>query len=170
VPTLSRVDTASIVIVGEMPGVHRIWAWQNVVVIVWSGKPSAEAAYMLGPITEQLIARTGAQQLSHVHIVPKKVELPDAATRAAFIDLTQKYGAQTACVGAILDGGGFWASAIRGFITGIRVLAPRTIDLRIHTEMSELAEWFPEEHARRTGVRIEAAELLRQLEYVCSYH
>lgn len=155
-------------VVGQVPGVHQVWAWRNVVVVRWIGRPSGEAAAMLGPISDQLFARLTATKLSYVHLVPNKLELPDAESRTAFIELTQNYGSRTACVAVVVGGVGFWASAVRGFVTGIRVIAPRTMDFRLHAEISELLEWFPEEHARRSGEQLEPSELLRKLEHVQS--
>ena len=160
------MESDSIVVIAELPGVHRIWAFHNLVVVVWTGKPTGDAASMIARVSDRLLARGPATKLSYLHFVPNKLELPDAAARAGFVDLAHSQGARTGCVALILDGAGFWASAIRGFVTSIRVIAPRTIDLRIHSEMSELLEWFPEEHAQRTGVQLESAELLRQLEHV----
>jgi hypothetical protein len=123
---------------------------------------------MLGPISDQLFASLTATKLSYVHLVPNKLELPDAATRTAFIELAHNYGSRTACVAVVVGGVGFWASAIRGFVTGIRVIAPRSTDFRMHAEISELLEWFPEEHARRSGVQLESSDLLRKLEHLQS--
>lgn len=160
------VSSDSIVVVGELPGVHRVWSWQNVVVVSWLGRPSAEAAMMLGPLSDLVLSGATAEKLSYVHLVPNRLELPDAPTRNAFQELTRVYGARTACVAIVLQGAGFWASAIRGFVTGISVLAPRTIDFRLHAELNELLEWFPQEHARKTGVQLSGSALLRQLERV----
>jgi hypothetical protein len=165
-PTLSVVDNDSIAVVGERQGTLRVWAWQNVVFVSWTGKPSADAAKMLGPITDQILAHVTAEKLSYVHLVPNKLELPDAATRTALIELAQVYGTRTACVAIVLGGVGFWASAMRSFVTGIRVVAPRSIDFRLHAELPELLEWFPEEHARKTGVQLAPTDLLRHLEHV----
>jgi hypothetical protein len=158
------VSDGSITVVGESPGVHRVWLWQNVFAIAWYGKPSAEAARQLGPIAEQVYARASYEKFSYVHLVANKLELPDPATRTALLDLTHGHSHRTACVAVIVSGAGFWASAIRSFVTGIRVLAPRGFDLRMHAALSELGDWLPEEHARKTGVTLEPSELIRQLE------
>jgi hypothetical protein len=123
---------------------------------------------MLGPFSDRVFARVRVDKLSYVHLVPNRLELPDPAARSALLDLTRDYGARTACVAVVVGGMGFWASAIRGFVTGIRVVAPRSIEFRMHAEIAELVEWFPDEHQRRTGVRLEPSELLRQLEHAQS--
>jgi len=162
-PNLVHVTSESIAVVGEVPGVHRVWAFHNVMVVSWSGT-AADAVRRLAPIADRLLTRTRADKLSFVHLVPNNLAMPDAATRAALLELGHAYGDRTACIAVIVSGTGFWASAIRSVITGIRVLAPRAFDLRMHASLPELLQWFPEEHARKTGVTLEPSELLLQLE------
>jgi hypothetical protein len=64
----------------------------------------------------------------------------------------------------IVSGSGFWASAVRGIVTSVQVVAPHSIDLRVHANSAELLSWFPREHELQTGVAIQAAELQRELE------
>ena len=60
-----------------------------------------------------------------------------------------------ACVAVIIDGSGFWASALRGFITGLQVLAPGTLDLHAHASIDQVLAWLPTEHHKRTGVQLD---------------
>ena len=150
--------------VGEAAGVHRVWVWKNILIVTWFGKATAEAAEALGPVFSDAYTRTGSDKLSFIHVVANNLSLPDGETRQAILELAQAFENRIACVGVVVRGSGFWASAIRSFITGIRVMLPRAFDLRMHAEISELAEWFPEEHARKTGMKLESSELLQQVE------
>jgi hypothetical protein len=151
--------------VGEFPGAHRVWLWRNVLVVYWYGHPSADSSDALAEITEQVLAGMGdSDKLSYVHLITQKLKLPDAATRAALLESTHRFAGRTAVAGVVVSGGGFWASAIRSFVTGIAVLAPRSLDLRIFGATQELMPWFPTEHARRTGVQIDGDALLKILE------
>jgi hypothetical protein len=115
-------------------------------------------------VTDEVLAGMPAnQKLSYVHLVTTKLALPDADTRAMLLDSTHRYATRTAISGVVVTGGGFWASAIRGFITGISVLAPRSLDLRIFAATDELVPWFPIEHAKRTGIQLDRNELLKVL-------
>lgn len=69
----------------------------------------------------------------------------------------------------IVEGSGFWVSAIRGFITGISVLAPRDLNLRMHKHPAELIPWFIDEHARLTGTNLDPQELLQQIDHARTY-
>lgn len=155
---------AEVVLEGEIPSVHRVTRWYNVVIVAWLGRPTAPAIRQLGTITGRLLGELGDQkQLSYVHMVPVGVHLPDAATRSALLDVTRAYGQHAACVGVIVPGSGFWASAFRSIVTSVQVVAPRTVEIRIHNELTELLRWFPAEHAQRTGVALNASEFMRSL-------
>lgn len=161
--------TRAIELVGESPGINRTWAWRNVMLVIWIDKPSPEVVDKLGPIAEEIQSRTRAQKLSHIHIAESSLSMPDAETREAFLNLAHKYASNTACVAAIVEGSGFWASAIRGFITGILVLAPRELNIRMHKQANELLAWFPEAHARLTGTPIDGQDLLQQINHARHY-
>jgi hypothetical protein len=159
-------EPSSIAVVGEFPTVYRTWLWRNVIIASWFGHPaSAPAVLHLATITEQVLERLGPGRVSYVHLVPSGLALPDAQTRAAFLEITHKHAANTACVAVVIAGSGFWASAMRSFVTGFRMLAPRLFALRISAAVPELLPWFPEEHARFTGVQLDGDELVRQVEY-----
>jgi hypothetical protein len=164
--TVRMPEPSSIAVVGEFPTVFRVWLWRNVEIVSWFGRPgSAQAVQRLGAITGEVLERLGPGKLSFVHILPNGLDLPDAPTRAALLTIARLYASQTACIAVVVAGTGFWASAMRSFVTGFRMLAPRVFDLRIHGTIAELLPWFPEEHARATGVQIDGDELVRQLQY-----
>jgi hypothetical protein len=96
-------------------------------------------------------------------LVTTKLTLPDADTRAVLLDSTHRYANRSGVAGVVVSGGGFWASAIRGFTTGISVLAPRSLDLRIVGATEDLIPWFPIEHEKRTGIHLDRSEFLRIL-------
>jgi hypothetical protein len=159
-------EPSSIAVVGEFPSVCRVWLWRNVLIIRWLGRPaSAPAVLQLGTITGEVLKRLGPGRLSYVHLVPSGMELPDTQARSAFLEITRMYGPQTACVAVVIAGSGFWASAMRSFVTVFRILAPRLFELRIHAAIPELLPWFPEDHARHTGVQLDGDELVRQIQH-----
>src|SRR5262245_3791573 len=120
------------VIEGETPGVHRLWRWHNVVIIAWHHKASVEAVEHLAHINEAILARAEYSKLSFIHLVRNQIELPDAAVRTAFVETSKRFEGRQACAAVIIGGGGFWASAIRGFVTSVHVLSRQLIQLRVH--------------------------------------
>jgi hypothetical protein len=160
-----------LVVVGEFPGVLRVRLWRNVVIASWYGDPSAHATVRLAALTGEILGRMDpSTKVSYVHLVTRKLRLPDAATRTAFTESTNKFASRSALAAVVVSGGGFWASAIRGFVTSIAVLAPRSLDVRIYGAIDDLVPWFPTEHVRRTGVELDVQVLLRNLTHAQGDH
>jgi hypothetical protein len=97
---------------------------------------------------------------SHIHVVKSGIGLPTPEARARFAALMEQYDRQLACVAVALLGRGFWASALQGAITGMRMLAPRSFEMRTHSDLEAIVEWLPDAHGKRTGVFLEPVELL----------
>jgi hypothetical protein len=70
---------------------------------------------------------------------------------------------QVACIAVVAGGTGFWASAFRSFVTGLRWLAPRSFEIRLHGTIEEVARWLPAEHLKLTGVKLDPMRLQRLL-------
>jgi hypothetical protein len=149
---------AELHIMGGYPGAMRIGRWQNVVVCGWSGAPTGQPVNMLASIMVQLHANS-SEVRSYVHIIPDQAGLPDAAARSVFRNIMIDYEPYIACVGVVVAGGGFWASAMRSVVSGLRLLLPTPFDYRLHTTTAELLTWFPAAHRKRTGVEITVPQL-----------
>jgi hypothetical protein len=102
--------------------------------------------------------------LSDVHLVTRAVGLPNAATRAALIEASRIGTPHLAAVGVWLAGTGFWASAVRSFVTGLNVVLREPYELRMFAELEDLAAWLPPAHESGTGVSINAPRLLGMLQ------
>jgi hypothetical protein len=98
--------------------------------------------------------------ISAVHIVANGVALPESATRAELNRLTDKYAPSLACFGTVIEGSGFWASAMQSFVTGLHWVSRRPFKSRIGPSMVEIAGWLPGPHAERTGVRFTPTEFI----------
>lgn len=152
-------------IVGSYPGVYQVQLWKNVSICAWVGRATQPGAEELIGITQRTIAALGAtQRFSIVHLVAEGIELPDGGARGVLAQILKDYADHLGCSAVVLGGSGFWASAMRSFITGLRVVAPRTFDVRVHGEIEELREWYPAEHEKRTGVPIDPASFVAELE------
>src|SRR5688572_27614214 len=89
----------------------------------------------------------------------QRMRIPESDVRDVVVQLIRYSAPHVACVAVILNSTGFLASAIRSFITGLRVLAPRSFDIHVYTALPEVIEWLPAEHARRAGVAVDPAKL-----------
>jgi len=67
------------------------------------------------------------------------------------------------CVATVFEGGGFWASALRSIATGMRMVAPRSFSWRINSDIDEIVDWIPDEHVKRTGVRLNRRQFVSAL-------
>ena len=115
---------------------------------------------------EVLAGMEPGEKVSYVHLVRNKLKLPDGETRASLLESTRRFENRIVLSGVVVHEGGFWASAVRSFVTGIAVLGPRELDLRIFGGVQQLIPWFTTEHAKRTGVRIDGDALLKNLEQI----
>ncbi|HEX7670175.1 MAG TPA: hypothetical protein VF395_11350 [Polyangiaceae bacterium] len=92
----------------------------------WRRAPSA---------TKQLGAHLGPFSLLHpeggsfIQVIAKSPPLPTAAACEKLIHHMRRYSGQLACIGTVLEGTGFSASALRSFLVGLRIVVPRTFEI-----------------------------------------
>jgi hypothetical protein len=156
-------STEEIVIVGEFPSVFRVGMLGCVTVIAWFGRLEKASAEVLARVTVDCVARLQGRVGSSVHLVDARVKLPDADAREVLAQIMRTSARDVACVSVVVDGGGFWASAMRSFITSLSVLAPRSVELHAHASIDQVLAWLPPEHHKRTGVTVQRDALERLL-------
>lgn len=146
-------------VVGSHADLVQVWLWRNVCIFAWTGQVTGEATDELGRIVKRAIAMVPAgRRFSGVHLVPNKLEIPDAGGRSGLVQLLTTFSPHFGCIGILVGGVGFWASAIRSFITGLLVLVPG-FDVRVVASLEELTSWLPDGHRKHTGVSIDPDEL-----------
>ena len=154
-------DRVSLQFVGEYPDVLVISAWKNVGICTW-------VSAAVGPAVDVLVEtmkRIGApgQRVSWVHIIRDQAGLPDTAARSGFARVMREQHDELGCVAVVVGGTGFWASAMRNAVIGLRVFAPRKFELRLHGAIEEVVEWFPAAHEKVTGIQLSSTALQRFL-------
>lgn len=154
-------DDELVLLDGE-PRRFSFWGWRNVDVIVWWAQADAAAVARLGQLTAQRRVQY-PRGVSDIHVVKGNIGLPDAQTRQGLVQLMREVAPYMAALAVVVGGDGFWASTMRSLITGMRVLAPRSYDMRLHGKLSDVISWLPEVHARRTGVTLDPQALLAVL-------
>lgn len=145
-----------------MPGHFTLGVFSNVAVCGWRGAITPAAVVRIGEIAFSLKERAGPVRHSYVHMMTERVQLPDANTRHEIAKLMPELVDLVTMIVVVLDGSGFWSSALRSFITGVRVLAPRNFDIRAESSIENVLSWFPSEHLKRSGVTVTR----EQLEYL----
>jgi hypothetical protein len=151
---------------GAAPGIFEAFLWQNVSIVVWSGTATLESVDVYEDLCRQSRERFPAG-LSSVHIiVPRQSLLPGSQVRDALTRVNAQYLDLVGAVAIVIQGGGFWASAVRGMITALTLSLTRSrgFELRIHAHVDEVAEWLPAAHLKRTGVTLGHDELQSALQ------
>ena len=138
---------------GDEPGVVSFYGYENITIIVWHAKPTLAAAQHLARVSQRRRAEF-VQGISVVHLVQVTFEMPDGPTRDEFVRLLRDGGGKLAVLCVIVGAGGFWASALRSLVTGLRVLSRGSFDLGLHTDMAEAIEYLRPRHLAKTGVAI----------------
>mgnify|MGYP003471438812 CR=1 FL=1 len=142
-----------------------VYGFENITLIVWQAQPTERAVERLHAVTEKR-RKQFPHGISVIHLVKGNIALPEQATRDAFVRLMKVTDGVLACVAVVVGGTGFWASAARSLVTGLRVLARGEFEMRLHGEIAEVVKWLPEKHAARTGVHVESSQLSQALHFV----
>lgn len=160
--TRSIAPSDELRLLDEDPGRFAFFAWRNFTICVWLATPTANDIPRLIKMGNAR-ASGSALKLSDVHLVAGSVGLPDGGARNALLTASRVGAPHLACVAVWMGGSGFWASAVRSFVTGLSVLVRGPFELGIFAEIAELAAWLAEIHASRTGVTITGSDLHRVL-------
>jgi hypothetical protein len=151
------------VVLDAEPGHFLFGSWKNVFVAVWESQATMRAIDHLFIACHAL--GSGASQLrSEVHLIAEGARLPEPEVRDYYVELIKAREAQIACVAVVIGGTGFWASALRSFVTGLHWLSPRSFDFRLLGSVEQAADWLPAEHWKRTGVEVDPRRLQRVLQ------
>ena len=152
-------------IIAERPGEMVTAAYKNVHIMVWYGNPTVESIDMLDTVTVDRV-RECPSGISAIHVVLPSTGLPSNAARDGLVQSGKRWSAHLACVAVVIERKGFWGSAMRGAVTGIQLLAPRTFVSQVHDSIEQAVEWPPPPHLKRTGVQLDPAELLSVIQRV----
>jgi hypothetical protein len=159
VPPVALGPPVPMKLLDSEPGSFSMFSWKNVTILSWIAPATGTFTARVAEATVQ-VASTCRHGFSNVHLVKDGIGLPTAEARQNFAAMMNRHADELACVGVALLGSGFWASALQGAITGIRLLNPkRSAVLRIHDSIEGIADWLPQEHLKYTGVTIHSLEL-----------
>jgi hypothetical protein len=145
------------------PGAFLFGSWKNVVVAVWEAQGTMTAVEHLGKVGD-IVSRAHPEGRSNIHFIATGAGLPEADVRAKFVELMKDKADQLACVAVIYGGTGFWASAFRSFVTGLKWVAPKSIGFHLLGTIEEAVNLVPPVHLKRTGVELDPKELRKVLE------
>lgn len=133
---------------------------ENVAILVWFAQPDVASVDRL----DRHLASLGAgkdRALTMIHVVKSPLKLPDDASRAAMLRVTTEHN--VGLVVMVVSESGFMLSVMRSVITGLRVLTAGRFDYRIEGSVENVADWLPQQHRAKTGVELDAQQLLQVL-------
>lgn len=139
-------------------------SWKNVGIVVWGTQATLPLAKKLEQFSDELLARN-PNGISAIHVITSTAPLPESSTRAELDRLTNKYARDLAVMATVIEGNGFWASAMTSFITSLHWMSRKPFKARTATDVADIANWAPQHHAAKTGVRFTSADLGRALSW-----
>lgn len=140
------------------PGEFALGSVGNVGIQVWVAQGTAEGALAVRTLAEA-VAADFPGGMSSIHFLKGGTELPGSEARSEFARLLRDFGDQMGEVVIVLDAGGFWASAVRAMINGIRIASGGRVSLSVARDFREVLDWFPEANRKTTGVLVSEREL-----------
>jgi hypothetical protein len=132
--------------------------FRNVSIVVWVSGADGPAATRMRAVAQHLIAKYPDGH-SNVTIVLNGVAPPTEEARAAFAHIFDGRLSDLRCMAVVLEGEGFWASALRSTVTALRQGSSSSFALKLFSALEPVTEWLPSEHLARTGVALSASEL-----------
>lgn len=140
------------------PGQFYAAHYRNLSIVVWVGGADGASVQRVRGISQLLIGKFPDGH-SNVSIVLNGVPPPTDEARAAFNHIFDGRVSDLRCMAVVLEGEGFWASALRSTVTGLRNAATTAFTVKLFSELGPVSDWLPAEHLARTGVALDAAEL-----------
>ena len=140
------------------PGRFQYSIWGNVTVSVWTDQADLVAAQRVVAISRRVV-QEHPEGHSTVLFVLTGVPAPTPEAAATFAKLYDPANSKIACLGVVLEGDGFWASVMRSTFTRLQVAGGGAMTLRVFENVEQLVTWLPREHALRTGVHLDPAQL-----------
>ena len=151
------------------PADYALFRFQSIAINVWRSQPNERGVKVLTDLTQESLS-VCPKGISSIHCIESGAGVPTSEARRGLRDIATRYESHIACVGVILYGEGFWASAIRSAVAGILLVGPKpAFPLRMYASAQELTAWLPELHQQRTGIAVDASLLLEMIERARSY-
>lgn len=162
---LRTPQSSELALLSGKRGAYGFYRVENVAINTWSSQPTADAVEVLGKLTERSLSEC-PEGIASIHWIESGAGLPTPEARQGLSEIAKKYAKHLHCVGVMLEGSGFWASALRSALTGIVLLSPRDYPLRFVSDTPELVAFVVQELKQRTGKAPESERLRRAMEEV----
>jgi hypothetical protein len=134
-----------------------IGAYKNVLISIWQRQATLPELKRMAKGVQDL-ARSHPEGFSEMHVVAEGIGIPDRKAVNVYVDLIAQVNPPV-CISVVLAGTGFVVSTLRSVVTGLS-FAFRRGSLGLHADVREGAAWLALHHPERTGVIVEASQLV----------
>ena len=138
--------------------------WRAIGIVVWATQATAPHVQEMAKLTEEV--GKSHPRGSNVTLVVNRAPLPTYEARRAIHSLTLRYQNSIVCSATLIEGKGFWTSAVRSLVTSLHLVGRWSFELKTFSEIDALSEWLAPIHAHATGIRVDARELAGALAWV----
>ena len=146
------------------PGIHMYCAHRNVTLGVWAGQATLPALAGVAEVSREMVRRFPEGHSSVLFVLDKIP--PPSAEVSHHISRAFNERSGLSCVSVIIEGTGFWGSGMRSMLTNARRNAAGSSLLRLHNTIEEAVSWLLEPHQLRTGVTLDAKQLVEAVRWV----
>lgn len=143
-------------------GVVSFSRYRNLLIVVWLDAATSSSADRYAMIGRQI--RHDTPRFSILHWLTPRRPMPEQPVRQRLVEVAKELRPNVACTSMVLNGVGFWASSIRAVVSGMQLMSPRQVDLRVDHTLEQAATWLPSLHTERTGIRLTSEGLMHAVE------
>jgi hypothetical protein len=157
---VSQLANSPVTTFDAEPGKFYLAHWFGISISIFAGQADAAFLRRAGLMNEHWKKHYPTKR-TNVTFLLNGVPLPTPEARAAF-EVQRRGTMGIVNFGIVVEGDGFWASALRSTITGIS-LAAYNVSGRTETTIEAIAPWVAREHAVRVGEDLPELEIVRVL-------
>lgn len=138
--------------------------WRGVGIVAWATQATGQHAREMAKLAEE-VGKSHTRG-SNVSLVVNRAPLPTHEARRVIHEVTRRYEKHIVCSATVIEGTGFWASAIRSLVTSLHLVGRWSFDLKTFSDIDALSEWLAPIHTRAVGTSVESTELAGALAWV----
>jgi hypothetical protein len=138
--------------------------WRNIAIVVWATQGTGALAAELVKLADMLNDKY--PKTSSVHVILDAADMPDEDARVTFDNLVGKYARRLICAGVMIDGRGFWASAMRAIVMSFQLIERRRFHGNVFSNVRDLARWLTPLHVEASGEAFQPEQLESALNWM----
>ena len=156
------MEDGALLVLRAEDAVVRIGSFGPVHIVVYVDTPTLEALRVSHRYHRALM-RERDEPTSLLSVIPAGLPIPSSDVRKAGTDLLAEVQPHICCMATVVEGTGFWASAIRSVLTGIQLVVrspkPNRAFARIEEAAAYIADHYPERAVMPEALRNATAQL-----------